>query len=133
MSNQPFDPGLQPERTRLSWQRTLLALSLVLLGVMRAVSVHVFLPLVLLAAGVLALVLAVWQRASLVDVALSSQAPLPHAIILASTAGLVSLLAAFALWGHSCSHPGVVIEVASGRRHAAREDLWRIFWENGVV
>ena len=99
MSNQPFDPGLQPERTRLSWQRTLLALSLVLLGVMRAVSVHVFLPLVLLAAGVLALVLAVWQRASLVDVALSSQDPLPHAIILASTAGLVSLLAAFALWG----------------------------------
>ena len=99
MSNQPFDPGLQPERTRLSWQRTLLALSLVLLGVMRAVSVHVFLPLVLLAAGVLSLVLAVWQRASLVDVALSSQAPLPHAIILASTAGLVSLLAAFALWG----------------------------------
>ena len=51
------------------------------------------------AAGVLALVLAVWQRASLVDVALSSQTPLPHAIILASTAGLVSLLAAFALWG----------------------------------
>ena len=99
MSNQPFDPGLQPERTRLSWQRTLLALSLVLLGAMRAVSVRVFLPLVLLAAGVLALVLAVWQRASLVDVALSSQTPLPHAIILAGTAGLVSLLAAFALWG----------------------------------
>ena len=74
-------------------------LSLVLLGVMRAVSVRVFLPLVLLAAGVLALVLAVWQRASRVDVALSSQAPLPHAIILASTACLVSLLAAFALWG----------------------------------
>ena len=99
MANPLFDPGLQPERTRLSWQRTLLALSLVVLGVMRAVSVHVFLPLVFLAACVLALALAVWQRAALVDAALSSHRPLPHAFILASTAGLVSLLAAFALWG----------------------------------
>lgn len=66
---------------------------------MRAVSVHVFLPLVFLAAGVVALALAVWQRASLVDAALSTHRSLPHAIILASTAGLVSLLAAFALWG----------------------------------
>lgn len=65
---------------------------------MRAVSVHVFLPLVFLAAGVVALALAVWQRAALVDAALSTHRSLPHAIILVSTAGLVSLLAAFALW-----------------------------------
>ena len=75
-----------------------MALSLVVLGVMRAVSVHVFLPLVFLAAGVVALALAVWQRAALVDAALSTHRSLPHAIILVSTAGLVSLLAAFALW-----------------------------------
>ena len=71
---------------------------MVVLGVMRAVSVHVFLPLVFLAAGVVALALAVWQRAALVDAALSTHRSLPHAIILVSTAGLVSLLAAFALW-----------------------------------
>ena len=47
----------------------------------------------------MALALAVWQRAALVDASLSTHRPLPHAFILASTAGLVSLLAAFALWG----------------------------------
>jgi len=41
----------------------------------------------------------VWQRSALVDAALSTHRSLPHAIILVCTAGLVSLLAAFALWG----------------------------------
>lgn len=94
-----FDPGLQPERTRLSWQRTLLALAVILLGVMRVVSVTVFIPLAVLAAGVLVLIMAVRKRASLVDASLRAHHHLPGAAVLAGGAGIVSVLAAFALWG----------------------------------
>ncbi|MBK4151904.1 DUF202 domain-containing protein [Corynebacterium macginleyi] len=94
-----FDPGLQPERTRLSWQRTLLALAVIFLGVMRVVSVTVFIPLAVLAVGGLVWNMAVRKRASLVDASLRAHHHLPGAAVLAGGAGLVSLLAAFALWG----------------------------------
>ena len=66
---------------------------------MRVVSVSVFLPLLVLAAGVLVLIVAVRKRASLVDASLRIHRHLPGAAVLAGGAGLVSLLAAFALWG----------------------------------
>lgn len=64
MTLPPFDPGLQPERTELSWRRTLLAISLGALVLLRLLP-DVFGSVVWMVPGVLGLAMAfvLWSMA----------------------------------------------------------------------
>ncbi|AKE38129.1 Hypothetical protein NG00_00119 [Corynebacterium camporealensis] len=93
MPSQLFDPGLQPERTRLSWQRTALAFILIMVTAARIVGFS------LTAIGILLVIVACWlvwavrRRAVLIDASLAHTRPLPGGGVLAVLAGLTSVLA----------------------------------------
>lgn len=90
-----FDPGLQPERTRLAWRRTLLSLavgSLVALRVLPPAFGAWLVPVCvggLLVAAILTVLGS--RRARAVDRALAESGPLPGAGLPALLAGAVLL------------------------------------------
>ncbi|MFS0216666.1 DUF202 domain-containing protein [Corynebacterium striatum] len=97
-----YDVGLQPERTRLSWQRTLLAFALVALVVVRSEIPWSNAELAAYVGGGLVCAWLGWRvhrRAALYDAALASRTPLPGAAALAGLALAVSLLALLAIVG----------------------------------
>lgn len=81
MSTGLFDPGLQPERTRLAWQRTLLSIAVGCVVSMRTLP-SIWGPgaFVVGAVGVLGLAVVGWtvrRRIGKVDDALGAGEPLP--------------------------------------------------------
>lgn len=88
------DPGLQPERTALSWRRTQLAATVAALVVVRVAARHwevaegVRWLAAVAAAGVVALVLLVNRPR-----ARTPEGPLTHERTIAATAAMVGLLA----------------------------------------
>lgn len=80
-----WDPGLQPERTRLAWQRTSLALLTASLVVARIVGHHALIPGVVVAAGacVLAGLIGVLstKRYDRAQVRLQAERPLPGGVV----------------------------------------------------
>lgn len=94
MSSQLFDPGLQPERTRLAWRRTLLSLAVGALVGTRVLPTVAGVWTLMVCAGVLVvtacLTVAVGRRARRVDEALAHGAPLPGAAVLAVLAAIPS-------------------------------------------
>ncbi len=93
-----FDPGLQPERTRLAWRRTLLALTVIALAALRLLPDELgpagaVLPALALV-GVGGLWAMVFRRTRGVDGALADERPLPGAgapVLLSLTCGIVAL------------------------------------------
>ncbi len=101
-AGQVFDPGLQPERTVLAWQRTVLALGIgVLAGSRMLLPVLGVLTYVFLAVGlavVLGLFLAIRRRYERMHAHLTreSRLSLPHGAVLPGAMALFVLLAALA-------------------------------------
>ncbi len=96
-----FDPGLQPERTRLAWRRTLLALTVVALAGMRLLPEALGPAGAVLPALALGAVAALWWLARRhnrrVDAALADERSLPGGAavaLLASTCGIVAVCGA---------------------------------------
>jgi uncharacterized membrane protein YidH (DUF202 family) len=99
-----FDPGLQPERTRLAWRRT--ALSMVVAGLLAPRALYQALGGVAVAIGVLGaaagltLIVAATRRAHrVVHVLLSGEGHLPDGRLLLAVALLVSSGAGIAVLG----------------------------------
>lgn len=103
-----FDPGLQPERTFLAWQRTVLALAVACTVAVRFTAPHFGVAAVI--AGIAGLGLAIaasvgvryrYQRAHTAlqqSAALHTVGAWPFAAVAASTL-MLGVLAAFFLWG----------------------------------
>lgn len=92
------DPGLQPERTRLAWRRTLLALTTVALAGLRLLPVAVgpggVVPPALALLGVAALWWSARRRSRHVDGALADERGLPgggSTALMALTSGVVAV------------------------------------------
>lgn len=97
---QIWDAGLQPERTKLAWQRTLLATGLVSVVTLRIVgpTQEVLLGGFAVLATVIGwLVLRVHSRGHDIDIALSANQGLPGARTMIVTALLIAGLAGFAI------------------------------------
>ncbi|TDC96329.1 DUF202 domain-containing protein [Saccharopolyspora aridisoli] len=96
--HQPWDPGLQIERTTLAWLRTALAFTVSLLVLLRLISHHSAMAAVgcalatLPVSGVVAWL--VWRRHQRSDRRLRAEAPLPGGALPAATAVLAMLAGA---------------------------------------
>jgi len=98
MPKQPWDPGLQIERTTLAWLRTVLAFTASLLVLLRLIAHHsvtaaVICTLVTLpASGIVGWM--VWRRHRFSERSLHASAPLPGGALPAATAALAVLAGA---------------------------------------
>ncbi|WP_406688855.1 DUF202 domain-containing protein [Saccharopolyspora sp. ID03-671] len=96
--NQPWDPGLQIERTTLAWLRTVLAFMASLLVLLKLISHHSTVAAVVCAlvtlpfSGVVAWLL--WWRHRRSERRLRARTPLPGGVLPAATAALAMLAGA---------------------------------------
>ena len=110
MTDRPFDPGLQPERTLLSWRRTCLALAVASLVSVRFAAE--ILGVAAIAFGVVGLVIAAYvaagHRYRRAHQALSTDGELPT-----DGAALVLMLGALVTIGTACAV--YVVGIAASR------------------
>ncbi len=97
MSRPLFDPGLQPERNKLAWHRTLLALTVGAILAIRVLPVRIGQWAYLLAAialfGGTLLAVAAHRRSNATDEALAARTHLPGSGVMLALCSIVALLA----------------------------------------